>query len=112
MRTLSFIASLALTTCLLASVGCDSQTDVTDPIKPATNTDTLAPEVTTISFANDKCPIMGGKPKADLTADWNGKTIGFCCDGCPQKWEKLSAEDKAAKFAAAAHQPDTQADQQ
>lgn len=56
-------------------------------------------DATEVSFANTKCPIMGGKPTADLTAEYNGETIGFCCEGCPEKWAELSAEDQAEKFA-------------
>ncbi|MDF1840424.1 MAG: hypothetical protein P1U77_03255 [Rubripirellula sp.] len=41
---------------------------------------------------------MGGKPTAELTAEYNGQTIGFCCDGCPQGWAKLTDEEKEEKF--------------
>jgi hypothetical protein len=44
---------------------------------------------------------MGGKPIADLTTQYDGETIGFCCEGCPEKWAALPAEEKAEKFAKA-----------
>ncbi|HBN77129.1 MAG TPA: hypothetical protein DD473_15200 [Planctomycetaceae bacterium] len=59
-------------------------------------------EMSGVKTANEYCPIMGGKVTAEGgTTEWNGKTIGFCCDGCDEKWEALSDEEKAAKLAAA-----------
>lgn len=51
---------------------------------------------------NSHCPIMGGDVTEDGgRAEWNGKTIGFCCPDCEPKWEALSDEEKAEKLAAA-----------
>jgi len=55
---------------------------------------------------NARCPIMGGKLDQDkvpatLTRTFNGQKVGFCCGGCPAKWDKLSDEEKAAKLKAA-----------
>ena len=61
-----------------------------------------APEATAQATVNDHCPIMGGDVTSKGgTAEWNGKTIGFCCPGCAPKWEALSDEQKAEKLAAA-----------
>jgi hypothetical protein len=54
--------------------------------------------------ANSVCPIMGGKIDADkvspeLTRTFEGKTVAFCCGGCPAKWDQLSDEQKRAKLA-------------
>ena len=43
---------------------------------------------------NTKCPMMGGKVDpakvpASLVREFGGKKIGFCCAGCPKKWDKL-----------------------
>lgn len=37
---------------------------------------------------NDTCPVMGGKVDKDTPykAEYNGKTIGFCCPGCIEKF--------------------------
>ena len=75
-------------------VGC-SQPDET--VSEPTVTDPV--EATAVSFANTKCPIMGGKPSAELIAEYQGKTIGFCCEGCPEKWAALSADEQEEKFA-------------
>ena len=51
---------------------------------------------------NENCPIMGGKVTPEGgTVEWNGKTIGFCCDGCDEKWAELSEEEKAEALAEA-----------
>ena len=45
---------------------------------------------------------MGGKvSKKAKTVEWNGKTIGFCCDGCDEKFMALSDDEKSEKLAAA-----------
>lgn len=38
---------------------------------------------------NEVCPVMGNKvnPKTP-TAEYKGKTIGFCCPGCDAKFKK------------------------
>lgn len=56
---------------------------------------------------NTLCPIMGHEVAANGgSTTWNGQTIGFCCEGCLPKWDKLSDEDKAAKLAAPSHSND------
>ncbi|MFP4354155.1 MAG: hypothetical protein ACLFUJ_03445 [Phycisphaerae bacterium] len=56
-------------------------------------------------YANAKCPTMGSpihakNVKDSLTRQFKGQTVAFCCGGCPAAWDKLSAEDKAAKLKA------------
>ena len=51
---------------------------------------------------NENCPIMGHAVSADGgTTEWDGKTIGFCCEGCIEKWSNLTETEKADKLAAA-----------
>lgn len=65
-----------------------------------------------IATANAVCPIMGGKVSAKAkTVEWNGKTIGFCCDGCDEEFMALSDEEKAEKLAAAADSSEDEAHQ-
>ena len=54
-------------------------------------------------LANSRCPIMGSpiKPEsvtANLTRDYKGQQIGFCCAGCPAAWDKLTDAEKQAKL--------------
>ena len=95
MRTYSLIGFIALPITLL--VGCDLSSEPTFENAPP---ESLG-EVATVDFANAKCPIMGGKPKSELTAEYNGGTIGFCCEGCPEKWAALSEQEQAEKFVSA-----------
>jgi hypothetical protein len=55
---------------------------------------------------NVRCPITGNKidpdkVPADLTREWKGQKIGFCCAACPPAWDKLTDEQKQAKLDAA-----------
>lgn len=51
---------------------------------------------------NAFCPIMGGPVSPDGgTVEWNGQTIGFCCDGCDDEWQSLSESEKEQKLSEA-----------
>jgi len=91
--TLSLILSLAF---LTIAVGCNQSTPTTTA--EIANQPTSA---TTVAV-NEYCPIMGGKVASKGgTVEWDGKTIGFCCDGCDEKWQALSDGEKSEKLAAA-----------
>ena len=55
---------------------------------------------------NKDCPIMH-KPvaSAELTREFNGRQVAFCCPGCPEKWDKLSDQEKQQALAGADSQP-------
>lgn len=90
---LSVTFSLAL---LAAVVGCNQSAPTT------TSDDSSQPANSTTVAVNTHCPIMGGKVSQEArTVEWNGKTIGFCCDGCDEKFMALSDDDKSEKLAAA-----------
>jgi hypothetical protein len=64
---------------------------------------TASPE---IAVVNTTCPITGGALSPDgvverLTRDYKGQKIGFCCDGCPETWDKLTDAEKDAELAKA-----------
>jgi hypothetical protein len=46
-------------------------------------------------------PIDAESVPAELTREWKGVKVGFCCAGCPPAWDKLSDQEKLAKLAAA-----------
>ena len=55
------------------------------------------------TYANAKCPMMGGKiiptkVTPQLTRNFKGKKVAFCCAGCLAPWDKLSDEQKQAKL--------------
>lgn len=56
-----------------------SPTKTMEP-SPAAGADELPPG------ANKLCPVMGGKAKKQYHVEYKGRTIYFCCDGCPQKF--------------------------
>ena len=52
---------------------------------------------------NKRCPIMGTKidpaeVPEKLTREFKDKKVGFCCPGCPAKWDRLSEEEKEKKI--------------
>ena len=78
---MSRITNILLAVAMLAAIGCAAKTDAEAP-----------------SFINAKCPIMGNDVEADGGATtWDGKNVGFCCDGCVEKFEAM---DDTAKQAA------------
>ena len=55
-------------------------------------------------FANNRCPIMSSpinpeKVTMNLTRDYKGQKVAFCCAGCPSMWDKLTDAKKQAKLA-------------
>ena len=45
---------------------------------------------------NSKCPFSGEAVDANVTTDYQGGKVGFCCNGCKGKWEKAGDDAKAA----------------
>ena len=57
------------------------------------------PVVESGMLVNKKCPMTGEDLAPNpVTADYQGKKVGFCCAGCVTKWSKLSAAEMAAKL--------------
>ena len=48
---------------------------------------------------NSICPMTGEAVDGEHTAEFQGQTIGFCCDDCEAAWNKLSDDKKAEKLA-------------
>ena len=115
-RTLIIIA--AVSACLsLAIAGCGNA----ESEKPATDhptehpakqdgeehpTEYPAKEAASEAEAgvvNVTCPIMVDSPissdvPASLIREFQGQKVGFCCGGCPGKWDALSDSQKTAKL--------------
>ena len=57
-----------------------------------------------LQYANSlHCPIMGSSifinmVDINLTRDYKGQKIAFCCPGCPAEWDKLTEAQKQAKL--------------
>ncbi len=54
--------------------------------------------------SNAKCPIMllpvGENTPPELTRQFKGLTIGFCCNSCLTQWDKMSDADRLSKLKA------------
>ena len=89
-KRLAFVLMIGV---IILSVGCGKEQ----------TKETKKKVVDTSGIVNIACPIMNNKidPKnvpANLTREWEGQKIGFCCGGCPEKWDKLSDKDKEEKL--------------
>ncbi len=101
MRILNTFILLVATSTLLPGCGGSTSESTTDP----------GMSQTAIQPVNANCPIMGGKVTSEGgTAIWNGQTIGFCCDGCSEKWAALTDEEKANALAGAGLESDPNTD--
>lgn len=83
---------------MVTTVGCDSGSK-TEPTEEKT---TKTPNNENEMAVNTICPIMGSDVDPDAaTVEFKGQTVGFCCDGCDDKWNNLSDEEKEQKLAEA-----------
>jgi hypothetical protein len=102
--TLSGSLVAALLAAGLIVGGCEEKKEApaVKPTAAAPGTPTAAPAAK-VEYANFKCPIMGGAIVAadvtkDLTREWKGLKVAFCCPACPGPWDKLTDAQKAAKL--------------
>jgi hypothetical protein len=51
------------------------------------------------SVVNANCPMSGDPVKEGSAAEFNGETIGFCCNDCISDWDGKSDEEKTAALA-------------
>lgn len=54
---------------------------------------------------NHSCPIMqkhalGQFTMAEHTVEFEGQTVGFCCDDCPETWKLMSDDERRAALKA------------
>ena len=79
--------------------------DLSPSTPSATGVGAQASRAQSRDLANSRCPIMGSainldSVAANLTRDYKGQKIGFCCAGCPSAWDKLTDAEKQAKLSA------------
>jgi hypothetical protein len=88
-----FLAAAVLT-------GCSGEGKTDGKTEEKTGDTAAAGDPAAMSFANAKCPMMGGEvdPEGEFSM-WSGKKIGYCCDGCKEEFEKLNDDEKAAQLA-------------
>jgi hypothetical protein len=69
-----------------------------------TDDDEMTGDDTSMGIINETCP-MSGRP-VDQNADtvtYNGRTVGFCCDNCDDRWTAKTDEEKDAYIAEQLH---------
>lgn len=53
-----------------------------------------------MGMMNTKCPLSGEALPANCpSADYQGGKVGFCCNGCADKWNAMTDAQKAEHFA-------------
>lgn len=85
---------------LAISAGC------TKPETADSKTNTEASNAT-LTSVNTHCPMMGEEIDPEVTVQWQGKTVAFCCAECIPDWNALSDEEKQAKLDAASGEDHT-----
>ena len=93
MRSFRNVVVLASVAALFSLAGCASN-------KAASGADSK------VAVINTVCPIAGDdfeskERQANLVRTVDGKNIGFCCDHCTTKFDKMSDDKKKAALAAA-----------
>jgi hypothetical protein len=63
-----------------------------------------APPTAPAGVVNARCPVKGNKINpanvpAELTREFKGQKVGFCCAGCPEKWDKMTDAEKEKALA-------------
>lgn len=89
------LGTLALTS--LLATGCkSSDSAATEDAAKCT-----AVKEGTVTTANTMCAVNPNDPvdPAVASAEWKGKKIGFCCNGCVPKWNKMTPAQKDAAVA-------------
>lgn len=52
-----------------------------------------------VKAINSKCPVCGMAVNADVvTQDFGKAMVGFCSDGCSEKWTKMGFEEQQMKL--------------
>jgi len=50
-----------------------------------------------MGMVNKNCPVSGRAASSEHTTQYKGQTVGFCCGGCPERFNKMSDAEKTAK---------------
>ncbi len=109
-RTFAFVsvaALAALAGCANKGACCDTKEAPAKSDAPAKSSAAPATPTGNMVVINTLCPIgndeFGSKDHpAELSRTWNGKNIGFCCDHCVAKFDKMTPEKKNEVAVAAA----------
>lgn len=77
---------------LLLLAGCATSESQCKAVKPG--------EIKTV---NAMCVVMNDDPvdPEAKTAEFRGQRVGFCCNACVPKWEKMSDDEKAGALSKA-----------
>lgn len=96
---------------LVAAVGCkqqpqqDTPEPTAAPAEPAATPEAAAPAepaTPTEALTNEKCPVSGEPVNPQVSTEYNGKKVYFCCEDCVEKFkadpEKYMAVIESGKY--------------
>jgi YHS domain-containing protein len=75
-----WLAALVLSLCVF--YGCKKEEPVATPPPAASAEDVNAAGIQKV------CPVMGGETNPAIYAEYKGKKVYFCCQGCKPEFEK------------------------
>lgn len=76
-----------------------------EPVVPLSEQAAAEPRAGFTATINQYCPVMqkmklGETTMVEHTAQFEGKTIGFCCEDCTAAWDAMSNDERRARVAA------------
>ncbi|MCA9283945.1 MAG: hypothetical protein KDA22_01930 [Phycisphaerales bacterium] len=56
-----------------------------------------SPKPGVITTVNEYCVVVQEDPvNPEIVREWNGQRVGFCCNGCIPRWDKMTDAQKQA----------------
>ena len=83
--------------------GCKSAFEAQTPAQKNAEVKNLKDGTTTVAtdgMVNEVCPMSSRKlSSTSPTSPWDGVTLGFCCNGCKSRFDKMDVAQKNAEIA-------------
>ena len=83
------LATCLVSGSLLALAACESSQSTEPETAPSTSPAAMG-------MLNGTCPMSDEPVDPNVSVDYHGHKIGFCCEGCVGPWKKMSDQEKAA----------------
>lgn len=80
----------------LAAAGCEKSSTTNSGTQGGAKT---AQTASMGAISNKRCPMVPADPiNPKVTTSFKGKTVGFCCPGCIEDWDRLTEDQKQARL--------------
>ncbi len=92
MKTTMIILTIAALTIAAFFIGCKEKdqpaSNETSSMQGMTHQSTAENQAALVSIEQKTCPIMGQKINPNVSTEYNGKKVYFCCVGCIDEFKK------------------------